>query len=74
LVNNNIGVNQLNGPGGRCLLLDIESTTPLSVKDNGLRVTKHMFEKAQGTFNKVTTDVLSDVVGATKAIVMPSEA
>lgn len=74
LINNNSGANQLNGPGGRCLLLDITSTTPLSVQYNGLRITKHMFEKAQSSFNRVTTDVLSDVVGATKAIVMPSEA
>lgn len=73
LVNNGSGVNQLNGPGGRCLLLDIKSTIPLSVKDNGLKNTKYMFDEARNIFNNATTDVLSDVIGSIKAIVMPSE-
>lgn len=71
IVGNTSGVNQLNGPGGRCLLLDIESTEPLAVSNNS--VSSHMLQQAKNTFGDVTTDVLSDVVGATKAIVMPSK-
>lgn len=70
IVNNTTGVNQLNGPGGRCLLLDIESTEPLAASKNS--VISNMLGQAKKTFGDVTTDVLSDVVGATCAIVMPS--
>ena len=71
IVNNTSGVNQLNGPGGRCLLLDIESTEPLAASKNS--VISNMLGQAKKTFDDVTTDVLSDVVGATYAIVMPSK-
>lgn len=70
IVGNTNGVNQLNGPGGRCLLLDIESTEPLSVSKNSAN--SNMLYQAKKTFGDVTTDVLSDVVGTTRAIVMPS--
>ena len=71
VVGNTAGVNQLNGPGGRCLLLDIQSKEPLATSRN--TVSSNMLNRAKQTFDNVTTDVLSDVVGATKAVVMPSE-
>jgi hypothetical protein len=51
-------------------LLDIESTEPLSVSKNSAN--SNMLYQAKKTFGDVTTDVLSDVVGTTRAIVMPS--
>jgi hypothetical protein len=50
-------------------LLDIESTEPLSVSKNSAN--SNMLYQAKKTFGDVTTDVLSDVVGTTRAIVMP---
>jgi hypothetical protein len=66
------GADQLNGPSGRCLLLDIESSNPLSVKNINTK-SKRLYDKCVSNYDNSTVDNLSDTIASVYAITMPSE-
>ena len=66
------GSDQLNGPSGRCLLLDIESSNPLSVKNINTK-SKRLYDKCVSNYNNSTVDNLSDTIASVYAITEPSE-
>lgn len=63
---------QLNGPAGRCLLLDLESTNPYSITQINSNA-KRLYDRCRQLDSSLTVDNLSDVVASFDAITTPSE-